>query len=187
MVTFSIRFVLLVFFCFVVNLSTNEKKTNNVVQPKSSGCSPIIIGTPYLILEKKGAESNSPDVTFELFNNSTCSIILSAAHSQLILESSGKVRESKEMRYEDKALVTLKYFVNSGKCPSGFLEYWPYGHDATSKKILGSGTTISFRVPKKFVSSKHQIAIPFNYEWEDPPAVASDISHRIYSKYEGKY
>ncbi len=161
-----------------------EKTISSQTGQVENGCILIEKYHPFFILKRSNKSSKSSTVTFELRNNSSCDIILTTSESQLIISQDGKVTESKEEIIKDKALITIQYKTNSCKSTAAFLTYWPYGHLA-SRKILQSGRTAMFTVPSKFVRPACQIAVPFYYSWETPPASASRIQHLIFSDYNG--
>lgn len=129
---------------------------------------------PYFYLDVDETWKDKEEIRLVLHNNSDCGIILKTL--------SGKgMKLNKDQGERDGKIgqIMVQYKINSYQQPWAFTTYWPYG-DTYFSYLLKGGENIKFLVPRKFLGEKRQIAIEFDYEWEEL-RWTSGISHSIYS------
>lgn len=146
---------------------------NNFVYEKE--CKKFDEKYPYFFITLDESWTDKTDSLLVLHNNSDCVITIVTAAPPMRHKQITKARNSTN----DVDQIIIKYKINSDQQLWAFITYWPHGDSVYSYSLKG-GKSVKFLVPSKFLGKKRQIAIPFNYEYEDAKG-RSGIEHLIYS------
>lgn len=149
------------------------------------GCVLIDKHRPAHFILYEGRSQSSSEIKLRLRNNTNCGIIVETDDvfpTQLKRLPNDGIRIETVRHSQDGATLRLHYLIQNRQHRRTPEPAYGWGDSVFTYRIL-AGHSVIFTVPVSHFKRGFDIAVPFNYSWEDVASVgmgAGGVVHRVY-------
>ena len=150
-----------------------------------SGCALIDKKYPAQFVTYDGNSASSSDVKLRVRNNTNCAITVvtdDVLPTQIVRLENGGLKIESVKSPQDGVRLRLHYLVHDAQHQAAPKAACGWG-DSVFTYEIPAGQSVVFSVPQSYFERGFDIAVPFNYSWENSRSIGMGVGgvvHRIY-------